>query len=503
MAVTERAFASGREPRHEQPLEGRAEAPEPAPLQARREAEGTPARARLAAAVALPVSIALGVAAARTVSAAGLLALAGSVAGVYIGPIAAASRRPPLAPLAEDELPPSDELPTVSVVVAARDEAAVLPQLVADLAAQDHRDSAGHPRFELILVDDRSTDGSAAAVRRAADEHGLASVTRVIRRGPPESAGPEEVLAAALPDGKGAALTAAPPELCEGEIVAVLDADARVAPDFLRRVVSYFARGAEAMTARRRIVTEAHRGAARHFAAAQDDEQTADGEIQRGRWALGGCSEFRGNGILVRRDRLAEVGGWRAEALCEDLDLASRLAAACGIRVGWGIDIVVWEEPVVRLRPFWRQRSRWAEGIVRRQLALTAPLLRTPKLSLRAKLDYLAYSAQTLLPLSILGAFLGALVFRDWRPAARLSALYLGTGTVVAADALRWTPGPTGRPLNWRVRIGRALRVTLFSAHWLAVFPVGWARVALGRGPVRYTKMEHVGAPAGWRPTTS
>jgi hypothetical protein len=43
--------------------------------------------------------------------------------------------------------------------------------------------------------------------------------------------------------------------------------------------------------------------------------------------------------------------------------------------------------------------------------------------------------------------------------------------------------------------------VTLFSAHWLPAFVVGWSRVALGRGPVRYSKMEHRGAPAGWRPT--
>src|SRR5205814_10436749 len=60
-----------------------------------------------------------------------------------------------------------------------------------------------------------------------------------------------------------------------------------------------------------------------NLAGAQADEQTLDGELQRGRWALGGCSEFRGNGIVIRRDLLAEVGGWRAEALTEDLDLRS------------------------------------------------------------------------------------------------------------------------------------------------------------------------------------
>jgi 1,2-diacylglycerol 3-beta-glucosyltransferase len=462
--------------------------------------ESTAPAHRAIARAAIPLAIGLGFLAGRRVTAAGLLALAGSIAAVYVGPIARASRTPPLEPLDAEELPSSAELPAVTVVVAARDEASVLPSLVADIAAQDHRNAKGEPCFELLVVDDRSTDGSAAAVQRAAEQHGIARWTRVIRRGPPESEGPAAIAAANLPDGKGAALTAAQPELCNGEIVAVLDADARVAPDFLRRVATYFAAGAEAMTARRRIVTDGANGMAYHFAVAQDDEQTADGEIQRGRWALGGLSEFRGNGILVRRDRLAEVGGWRAEALCEDLDLASRLAAARGTNVGWGIDLVVWEEPVLDPGAFWRQRFRWAEGIVRRTLALTGPIVRSRELSPRAKLDYLAYSSQTLLPLSMMGTLMAALLLRRPGPALRLAALYLATGTALAADSLRWSPDSTGRPLSWPERLARGLWVTLFSAHWLPAFVVGWSRVALGRGPVRYSKMEHRGAPPGWRP---
>jgi 1,2-diacylglycerol 3-beta-glucosyltransferase len=460
------------------------------------------AAARLIAASVIPIALGLGVAAGRAVSAAGLLAVAGSIAAIYVAPIARASRRPPLEPFDADQLPTSDGLPTITVLVAARDEADVLPHLVADVAAQDHRDVKGEPCFELVVIDDRSTDGSEGAVRDAAARYGLERWTRVIRRGPPESAGPAAIEAAGLPDGKGAALTAAQPDACRGEIVAVLDADARIAPDFLRRVATYFARGADAMTARRRIVTEGESGLAAQFAGSQDDEQTADGELQRGRWTLGGCSEFRGNGILVRRDRLADVGGWRAQALCEDLDLASRLAAAHGTNVGWGIDIVVWEEPVIELAPFWRQRFRWAEGIVRRQLALTGPILRSRALSPRAKIDYLAYTSQTILPLAILGSIAGAVILRDVRPAARLCALYLATGTALAADSLRWTADSNGRPLSWPVRLARAFRVTLFSAHWLPAFLVGWTRVALGRD-VSYSKMAHRGAPTGWRPGRS
>jgi 1,2-diacylglycerol 3-beta-glucosyltransferase len=466
--------------------------PSAGPLPVFPDRPGTPLAWRLAAVGVMGGSLAAGVAAARAVPVAGLLSLAGVVAAAYVGRIAVASRHPPLEP----EPPPAGrELPLVTVLVAARDEAGVLPQLVADLAAQDHRDKSGRPRFELILVDDRSRDGTAQAVLDAAARGGIAEVTRVIRRGPEAGEGSA---GEPLPDGKGAALTAAPSAICRGDVVAVLDADARIGPDFLRVVAGYFARGAEAMTARRRVMPGGE-GLWRHLAGAQDDEQTADGELQRGRWALGGCSEFRGNGILVSRERLAEVGGWRAEALCEDLDLSTRLAAALGIRVGWAIDAVVWEEPVLGWRALWRQRGRWAEGIVRRQLALTLPLLRS-QLRLAAKLDYLGYSLQTVIPLAMLGTVLGALAFGDWRPALGFGGIYLAAGTLLAADSLRWTTDAGGRIPGLVVRLPRGLRAALFSIHWLAVFPVGWGRIAFGRGGVRYVKMVHTGAPMGWRP---
>ena len=234
----------------------------------------------------------------------------------------------------------------------------------------------------------------------------------------------------------------------------------------------------------------------------QDDEQTTDAEIQSGRWANGGCSEFRGNGMLVRRDRLEEVGGWRAETVCEDLDLASRLAAAHGIAVAWALDAVAWEEPVLDPGQLWRQRCRWAEGIVRRQLGLTWPILRSPKLTLRAKLDYLTYTSQTLAPISLLGAVLGGFLFRRWRAAVSLLGVYLAAGTVLSADSLRFSPDPDGQTPGWPRRLLRGFAVTLFSAHWLLVFPVGWGRIALSRGPVRFDKTDHSGAPRGWRPPT-
>ena len=142
-------------------------------------------------------------------------------AGLALGcaiPVALASRRPPITPDdAADALVHADSMPRFSIVVGARDEAPVLARLIADVSRQDYRAADGTPLFELIVVDDRSTDGTAEAVAAAAAEYGVEGLTHVVlRRG------------AGLPDGKGAALTSAQPDICGGDVLLVLYADARL-----------------------------------------------------------------------------------------------------------------------------------------------------------------------------------------------------------------------------------------------------------------------------------
>ncbi|HEY6057848.1 MAG TPA: glycosyltransferase family 2 protein [Candidatus Limnocylindrales bacterium] len=391
----------------------------------------------------------------------------------YVAPIARASRRPPIRSLVD--APAAGET-TFSVVVAARDEASVIERLVRDVASQDHRTADARPLFELIVVDDRSIDGTGAAARAAAVAAGIHQVTRIERRS-----------GSGLPDGKGAALTAAQPELCRGDVVVALDADARIGPGFLRTLAGYVAGGADAITARRRIIDAGSSLLAR----AQADEQTLDGELQRGRWALGGCSEFRGNGIVVRRQLLSAVGGWRAEALTEDLDLSSRLAAAHGVRVAWAVDAEVWEEPVGSWRSLWQQRVRWAEGALRRAFEFGPSVLRSPQLPVKARLDFALYVGQLAMPAVALGALGAAVVRLRFIPVGALVAAYGGSSLTLAFDALRWERSPDGRPLAAGERIGRATLVSLFGVVWVAAVPAACWRMATRRGPVRYDKMAH------------
>lgn len=361
--------------------------------------------------------------------------------------------------------------PPLHVLVPARDEASVVGELIGDLGRQDLVDRSGRPAFTLTVIDDRSTDGTGQVVASAIEAAGLATVATCRRRD------------GGL-DGKGAALASVPlGDLVDDAIVIVLDADARLAPDALTALVGVFESEPPGITARRRMLApvDGRRG---WLARWQDDEQTVDGAIHRGRLALGGTGEFRGDGMALRAGALRAIGGWDAGALTEDLEAGMRLVAATGAGIRWSPEVEVWEQPVLDIAGLVRQRLRWAEGAVRRDLRVTWPLVLARRVPIRLRVDLASYAAQTLVPWLALG-----LLWRSGRPAARhrlvaLGGAYMAGAMSIAATAL-------GR-LDRRVPA-----VIAIGAIWPLVLPIAWVRVALSRGPIRFTKTEH---RAGFNP---
>ncbi len=438
----------------------------------------TPAVWRIAAAVGLAGGVGGGFAAASGSIDRWIVGTFAAVLIVGLVPILLGSRRPPVT-LATAE-PSREPLPTILVLIAGRNEATVLPALIGDLAAQDHRNPDGSVRFSVVIVDDRSTDGTGAAVAAAITMQGITELVTVLRR---DEAG--------AVDGKGAALASAEPEASDLDVVAILDADARIGPAYLRTAARYVAAGLPALTARRRTL-QVTRSVLSQI---QADEQTQDGALQRGRWASGGCSEFRGNGIVIRRDLLAAVGGIPTSSLTEDLDLSTRLAAECGLTVGWALDLEVWEAPVPAWRGLWRQRLRWSEGAIRRFLAFTPSVLLSARLPFRARWDFAAYGAQLAAPPLILGAIGGAVAFGNPAFPGALIGSYLLAGGVLAFDALRWEAQTSGASLGVAERLARSVRVALFSIVWVIAVNGALWRLATRRGSVRFDKTARSGAP--------
>lgn len=114
------------------------------------------------------------------------------------------------------------DLPTLSIVVGARDEAAAIEPALRSLLALDH------PRLQVVAVDDRSTDGTGAILDRIAHDDPRLHVIHV----------------AALPGGwlgKVHALHLGS-QAAQGEFLLFTDADVHVAPDALRRALAHCVR---------------------------------------------------------------------------------------------------------------------------------------------------------------------------------------------------------------------------------------------------------------------
>ncbi|MEV0372088.1 glycosyltransferase [Streptomyces sp. NPDC050636] len=238
--------------------------------------------------------------------------------------------------------------PSVAVVVPARDEAAVLPDSLPSLLAQKYPG-----RAEVFLVDDGSTDGTAALARALAAERGGLPLT-VSSPGEPE-AGWTGKLWAVRQGIALARLRVAP------EYLLLTDADIAHDPDSLRELVAA-ARSADldlvSQMARLRIVTFWERLIVPAFV-------YFFGQLYPFRWvnrpgartaaAAGGC-------VLLRLDAAERAGIPESirHAVIDDVMLA-RAVQRTGGTIWLGLaDRVDSVRPYPRLAELWRMVSRSA-----------------------------------------------------------------------------------------------------------------------------------------------
>ena len=361
------------------------------------------------------------------------------------------------------------DLPFVSIVVPASNEESVIGAAVASLRDQRYAGPAGAPHYELLVVDDGSTDSTGDRAREAAGDASHVVVRRREREPGPRT--------------KGAVLAWAHPNL-RGDVVAAIDADTLVEPAFLERAMRAWSRDASADAIQ---VARAPRNAsASWLVKAQGEEQLMDLTSQCGRWSTDGTAELRGNGMFVRRDALEAVGGWSTRALTEDLDLSTRLAAD-GRHVTLAPEVAVGEEAVETIGALWRQRLRWAEGSLRRLLEHGPGLMIGPQ-PVSRKADFLAFAGEFLVPPLFAATIVASLATiplprpADWSVPAALFLSY-GAGIFLLALGGLWAHGERGLSL-----VGRAARGALFLSHWLLVVPVVLVRIAFGPEPAGFVQ---------------
>jgi cellulose synthase/poly-beta-1,6-N-acetylglucosamine synthase-like glycosyltransferase/peptidoglycan/xylan/chitin deacetylase (PgdA/CDA1 family) len=219
----------------------------------------------------------------------------------------------------------------VSIVVPAYNEAVGIERAVRSLVTSDY------PEFEVIVVDDGSTDGTAELVEALGLSNVL--VLRQPNRGKP----------AALNRGIQAA---------RHPVVVMVDADTVFEPGTLRNLVQPFASpeiggvsGNTKVGNRRSLL-----GRWQHI------EYVMGFNLDRRLYDTLQCMPTVPGAIgAFRRQTLLDVGGVSSATLAEDTDLTLAVGRA-GWRVVYVEDARAWTEAPSSLRALWRQRYRWSYG---------------------------------------------------------------------------------------------------------------------------------------------
>jgi 1,2-diacylglycerol 3-beta-glucosyltransferase len=391
-----------------------------------------------------------------------------------------------------------DRLPFVSLLVAAKNEEAVIRNLVKMLCTLDYPTS----RYEVWVIDDNSSDRTPLILQQLQEEY---AQLRVMRRGPDASGGKSGALNQALPHS-------------QGDIIGVFDADARVPADLLRRVLPLFEREQVGAVQTRKAISQAedrHNPLSRNFwVQGQMAEMALDSFIQQQRVAIGGIGELRGNSQFVRRTALYRCGGWNEATITDDLDLTIRLHLD-----GWDIDFLMFpavqEEGVTHALGLWHQRNRWAEGGYQRYLDYWRLIARN-RLGFKKTIDLLVlWLVQYIMPSAAVpdvGMAIARNTFPVLAPLTGLSVTIFFISMVTGLLRIRLhqqrlsqmlhraNHQSTSRVLvrgtltSWWLAVFQSLRGTLYMFHWFAVMASTTARMAVRPKQLKWVKTTHHGS---------
>ena len=362
------------------------------------------------------------------------------------------------------------DLPFISVLVAAKNEEAVIGRLVKNLCNLQY----GNGQYEVWIIDDNSTDNTAQLLAELKQEY---QQLNVFRRSPDASGGKSGALNQVLP-------------LTKGDIIAVFDADAQVTPDLLLQIVPLFQKERVGAVQMRKAIANAKEN---FWTKGQMAEMLLDIWFQQQRTAIGGIGELRGNGQFVRRQALASCGGWNEETITDDLDLTIRLHLD-----KWDIECVFYppveEEGVTNAKALWHQRNRWAEGGYQRYLDYWDLILKN-RMGTKKTWDLLIFMlTMYILPTAAVPDILMAIARHRPPVLSSVTGLSLGMSVVGMFAGLKHVRSDQQfKPSTYLMLLMQTLRGSLYMLHWLVVMSSTTARMSFRPKRLKWVKTVHTG----------
>jgi biofilm PGA synthesis N-glycosyltransferase PgaC len=232
---------------------------------------------------------------------------------------------------------PAQKLPLFTILIPAYNEEACIERTVRSVLL------AAYPMKEIAVINDGSTDSTAAIVTNLQQEFPKANLQLITQ----DNAG------------KGAALNNGISKTT-GELVMVIDADSALDQDALLNAVKYFRdKPVKALAASVRL----------------DENGTWLGLLQRVEYLLAYRMKrsltalnieyiIGGVGSVYRRTTLKQVRGYRTNTITEDIDLSMKVIARGNkaYRVVFASDVRTSTQPVLTVHELIKQRYRWKQG---------------------------------------------------------------------------------------------------------------------------------------------
>lgn len=346
-----------------------------------------------------------------------------------------------------------------AVVIAARNEEAVIGRLIGSLLAQEYPKKL----YDVYVVPNHCTDDTANAAFQAGANILLCDY-------PVRQKGDALRQAFCQLEGKGY------------DAFVVFDADNVVDKHYLQKTNNAFCAGARVVKGRQVAINPKDSWVAGCY-----DLYFAGFDLLFNRpRANGGLSaKLVGTGFAVHCTVLEELGGWNTQTIAEDAEFSAQCAMA-GIRVCWAAEAITYDEEPCSFWVSLHQRKRWCSGVIQVGRALLPKLIRQRRTALGWDMLCFLLAAQ-LQPISALllaagrlfAAVEGSFSFLDCLPV--LAAYWLGLTGLGTALALLCRPR---EKRNWR-SVGL---FPVFMASWLPL-----QVLALFKNTTHWRQIRHSG----------